>query len=69
MSNVLLRIVAAFLIVIVFVGANEHLEIFNFPRRLHRLQQILNLANLRKHVYHLRQNLLIACIRNLLLFR
>ena len=64
--NVLLGVVAAFLIIIVFIGSDEHLEVLNLPRWLQSFEQVFYFTDFGKHIDHLRKNLLVTSVRNLL---
>ena len=64
--DVLFGVVAAFLVIIVFIGADEHLEVLNLPRWLQSFEQIFDLTDFGKHIDHLRKNLLVTSVRLLL---
>jgi len=54
-GNVLLAYVATFLIIVVFVGTNEHFKVIDFLGGVDALHQLLDLSNFREHVYNLAQ--------------
>jgi hypothetical protein len=53
MCNVLLTQVTSLLIIVVFISANEHLEIVHLFRRIQTFHQLLYLPNLGKHIDNL----------------
>jgi hypothetical protein len=58
-SDVLLRVVASFLVVVVFVCADEHFEVFDFVGWLECFKQILYFPYFSEHVNHLREDLFV----------